>query len=86
MKKLTFIVGRYKCHVHCQKFSSLGTELCQKAQVLVFYNLGFWICRSQTLRMLCVAGFYTAWLLPAAVVGFFVFLYGVFAMWSYIPA
>ena len=29
---------------------------------------------------MCISGFYTGWLLPAAVVGVMVFLYGVFTM------
>ena len=37
-------------------------------------------------RQVVVAGFYTAWLLPASFVGVAVFLYGVFSMGHNTPA
>ena len=60
------------------------------AQLMILYDLKFCEVENATRFPVyftyLVSGFYTAWLLPAAVVGFFVFLYGVFAMWNYVPA
>ena len=62
------------CHKSrkCHKKSQMSQKVAKVANVKV---------HSKTPNcIVCISGFYTGWLLPAAVVGVMVFLYGVFTM------
>ena len=65
---VTIVTKSRKCH----KKSQMSQKVAKVANVKV---------HSKTPNcIVCISGFYTGWLLPAAVVGVMVFLYGVFTM------
>ena len=67
-QKIAIVTKSRKCH----KKSQMSQKVAKVTNVKV---------HSKTPNcIMCITGFYTGWLLPAAVVGVMVFLYGVFTM------